>query len=177
MCSFLQGALLVFVLAGYGLYEYARWELCKEECQVRHVNAHKLLNSEVCKGAFGESVEAACSKAQLEMRTLSWVCSSVLWWNKSWMHFVSSRITESYVMLGALILLPILYAIKRTFDHFGESRAEERMERLLSTQRMLPMLQSIPTYSRGVSEEEEEVQHPRVLPRTRSIRSNFVYNP
>lgn len=174
MCSFIAGLLLVFILVGVGLYEFIRWENTKEECQMKHINFRKLLSSDVCKSGYGETVDAACARANLEVRTTLWMCTAAAWWRAGEVYRMYTLVTESYVLLGILILAPILYSIRLAFEYMNQRSVDDRVERLLQARTMsapqaptAPQLISLPSYT------EQHIRRQQ----QRGMRSNFVYHP
>lgn len=176
MCSFLAGVLLIFILSGACVYEGVRWYSTQEECQLKRNNFHKLLASDVCKAGYGETVDAACAKANLELRTSLIMCTAAGWWRGGEVYRIYTLVTDSYIFLGILILVPILYAIRSTFDYLNQRSTDDRVERLLRARDLLPpkggegpVLQALPSW---------DDYHPAAHRQRRSgMRSNFVYHP
>jgi hypothetical protein len=145
-----------------------RWYTTQEECHVKRANFHKLLASDVCKSGYGETVDAACAKANLELRASTvLMCTAAAWWRSGEVYRLYTHVTDSYILLGVLILAPILYTIKSAFDFLSQRSVDDRVERLLQTQQQQGWpspLQALPSYNYGPQ-------------RTSRMRSNFVYNP
>lgn len=161
MCQFLIGFLLVFVFGGAVLYESLRWVSLREECEAKRLHHHKLLGSEVCKKDYGESVEAACAKANLELRTSAIHCASMEWWKRGEIYHLYTRLTESSWILALLILFPIVYTIYKAFDTYQQNRTDDRTERMMSLYGNYPR--------QHLLLEPDSVRNKR--------RSHFIYNP
>lgn len=166
MCQFLFGFLVVFIFGGAICYESLRWMSMREECDVKRLNHHKLLASDICKKDYGESVEAACAKANIELRTSSIQCASSEWWKRGEIYNLYTRLTESTTYVILLILIPVIYTIHKIFDAYQQRNMDDRTERMLT----------LYGYSR---EQQQQPPPPYQMPRLQQHRrgSQFIYNP
>jgi hypothetical protein len=175
MCKFLFVFLLFgilsVVLLGVSLYERMRWLTVQEACQLTRENHIRLIQSDVCKSGYGSSMESVCEKAQVDLRTGLLVCTALSFWKQSEVYSIYMRITESYLMLAVLILVPLLYTIHKVFDTFQRNNAERIAMDVF--QRAVypvqhPALLSQPSYPSYIEE-------PTGNPHRRRPRSQFVY--
>lgn len=165
MCSFIFGFLISVCFLGVIFYETLRWVSIREECFERRENHNKLIASDVCKKGYGENVEAMCSKAHIELRTPIAVWTSMEWWKRGEINHLYTRLTESYISIFLLVLIPILYIIYKTFDAFKQKDIDDRVERMLRGQQLM----SIPY----IPQEYEARDHHN--PRRKS--SHFISGP
>jgi hypothetical protein len=163
MCRIVGGFLLVIILCCVILYEGLRWASIREECETKRLYHHKLLVSDVCKSDLGESVELACAKASLALRTGVLHCVGSEWWKRGEIYYLYTRLTESFTALILIVLTPILYIIYKVFDMLQKKSIDDRTERLLQQfqqqQQYIPQIQYIP-----------QVEHAR-------RKSQFIYDP
>jgi hypothetical protein len=165
MCYFVLGFVSVSLLMGVGFFETLRWHNVCNECESKRQGYNKLLASDVCKKGFGESVEAICSKADVELRTSIYISTTLEWWRKGEIYALYMRLTESYTSLLFLVLVPILYVIYKIFDAFKQRDIDERVERMI--QRQNPIMLSYP----------QQQQHQQERIRNQGFANLFISGP
>lgn len=151
MCSVIVVFFLGIVLCGVSVYEAVRWTLVQESCNLKRENHLRLLQSDLCKSGYGASVETVCERAQVELRNTLFACTATTFWRQGEIYALYTKITESYILLGCIVLLPILYIIHKIFDLINKRNTESIAERIMQQYSQhppfYPQLSNIPINS------------------------------
>lgn len=152
MCSVLVVFVLGISLFGVSVYEALRWTLVQEACNLKRETHLRLLQSDVCKSGYGVSVETVCEKAQIELRSTLFACTATTFWRQGEIYALYTKVTESYILLGCIVLIPLLYIIHKVFDLINKRNAESIAERIMMQQynshpAFYPQLAAVPSHS------------------------------
>jgi hypothetical protein len=171
MCIIVSVFLACIILAGIALHEGMRWNLVQEACGLKRENHLRLLQSDVCKSGYGSSMETVCEKAQIELRSTLLACTATTFWRQGEIYAIYMKITESYILLGCLILIPILYIIHKIFDFMHKKHTDDLMDRFVQRYNPAPSHPALTSYPSYI----EEPQYERRI--RRRPQSQFIYEP